>query len=150
MTSSRTDEGPAPVESGATLKTQTSSATAQPPPPSDDTVRVTYIPETVRAQIAAQVKADVMNKARDENWAAPRLMPEWASRLRINGAHYTVFKAFLGADPDNLELALVRQQLLAIKDSPDYDDVRVIASPNLGNSLISSTKLPGPPVTFSR
>lgn len=50
------------------------------------------------------------------------------SRLRINGAHYTVFKAFLDAAPDNLELALVRQQLLSIKDSPD-DDVRVIASP---------------------
>lgn len=58
---------------------------AMPPPPSDDTVRVTYIPESVRAQIAEQVKSEVMAKARDESWAAPRSLPEWATKLRISG-----------------------------------------------------------------
>ncbi len=58
---------------------------AMPPPPSDDTVRVTYIPETVKAQIREQIKAEIMNKARDENWAAPRTFPTWASKMRFNG-----------------------------------------------------------------
>lgn len=58
---------------------------AMPPPPSDDTVRVTYIPEAVKAQIREQIKSEIMTKARDESWAAPRLMPEWATKLRIAG-----------------------------------------------------------------
>lgn len=58
---------------------------AMPPPPADDTVRVTYIPETVKAQIREQIKTEIMGKARDENWAAPRTFPDWASKMRITG-----------------------------------------------------------------
>jgi DNA-binding IclR family transcriptional regulator len=50
------------------------------------------------------------------------------ARLRANGAHDSVFKAFLRLDSTDLELARVRQQGLAIRDTPD-DDVRVIACP---------------------
>ncbi|MES1179741.1 MAG: putative porin, partial [Hyphomicrobium sp.] len=46
---------------------------------------MTYIPPSVRAQIAEQVKTEVMAKARDESWAAPRSLPEWATRIRITG-----------------------------------------------------------------
>ncbi len=53
-------------------------------PPLDDTpdeVRVPYVPETVRRQITEQVREEVMQKARDENWANPRTLPGWTLRL---------------------------------------------------------------------
>lgn len=50
-----------------------------------DVVRVTYIPENVRAQLRAEVKADVMDQAREENWASPRTFPEWVTRFRVFG-----------------------------------------------------------------
>ena len=53
------------------------------PPPG--AVRVAYIPETVKAELREQIKADVMAKARDEKWAAPRTLPDWASRLKLAG-----------------------------------------------------------------
>ena len=58
---------------------------AEEAPPSDDTVRVTYIPETVKAQMREQIKQEIMAKARDENWAAPRSMPEWTQRIKVLG-----------------------------------------------------------------
>ncbi len=58
---------------------------AEEPPMPDDAVRVTYIPESVKAQIRDQVKQEVMATAKNENWAAPRSFPNWASRLRVGG-----------------------------------------------------------------
>jgi hypothetical protein len=58
---------------------------AAPEPPSDDAVRVTYVPEVVKQQLAAQVKQEVMTQARVENWADPRAVPEWVSRFRFFG-----------------------------------------------------------------
>ena len=54
-----------------------------PPPPGDssDEVRVPYVPETVRRQIADEVRNEVMQEARDENWASPRTLPAWILRL---------------------------------------------------------------------
>jgi hypothetical protein len=56
-----------------------------PLPPADDTVGVTYIPEVVKTQLRDELRAEVMTQARDENWAAPRSLPEWVSRFRLMG-----------------------------------------------------------------
>ena len=56
-------------------------ATTPPAGDSSDEVRVPYVPEIVRRQIAEEVQAEVMQKARDENWAAPRTLPAWTLRL---------------------------------------------------------------------
>jgi hypothetical protein len=63
---------------------------SQEPPPAlepgpDDTVRVTYIPEVVKAQLRDEIKQEVMQEARDERWAAPRTFPEWVSRIKLFG-----------------------------------------------------------------
>jgi hypothetical protein len=64
------------------------SDAAEPPAPStppaedsSDEVRVPYVPEIVRKQIADEVREEVMQKARDENWASPRSLPGWTLRL---------------------------------------------------------------------
>jgi len=60
-------------------------AAAAPPPDSDDTVRVTYIPESVKAQLRDEIKEEVMQQARTERWAAPRTFPDWVSRVTLFG-----------------------------------------------------------------
>ncbi|MHA3772466.1 putative porin [Verrucomicrobiota bacterium sgz303538] len=64
------------------------TAAAAPAPeiaPSADDVRVTYIPETVKAQMREEIKQDVMEQARHENWIAARAVPDWAARIRLFG-----------------------------------------------------------------
>jgi hypothetical protein len=48
-------------------------------------IRVTYVPEFVRKQIADQVRAQVMDQAQQEGWAAPDALPEWTKRIKIIG-----------------------------------------------------------------
>lgn len=70
----------------ATVQAGGAGVAPEPPlPDSDDAVRVTYIPETVKAQIRDELRAEVMDKARSENWAAPRLFPDWVSRMKLFG-----------------------------------------------------------------
>lgn len=52
---------------------------------SEDAVRVTYIPETVKAQLRDELRQEVMTQARQENWAAPRTFPDWVSRFKLFG-----------------------------------------------------------------
>lgn len=54
-------------------------------PVTDDTVRVTYIPEVVKDEIRDDLRQDVMKQAYEENWAAPRTLPEWITNLRLFG-----------------------------------------------------------------
>jgi hypothetical protein len=61
------------------------AAEMTPPPPTDDEVRVPYVPDIVKQEITADVKRDVMEQARDENWAAPRAIPDWVTRWRFSG-----------------------------------------------------------------
>lgn len=75
------------VEARAQAQKDAAAAVAAqaPAPPSDETVRVTYIPEIVRAQMRDEIKQEVMTQARDENWAAPRTLPDWLLRFRFMG-----------------------------------------------------------------
>jgi hypothetical protein len=55
-----------------------------PPAPSSQ-IRVTYVPQFIRKQIADQVRAQVMDQAQTEGWAAPDALPEWTKRITLNG-----------------------------------------------------------------
>jgi hypothetical protein len=46
---------------------------------------VTYVPQIVRDQIAAQVRNEVMQQAQNQGWAAPNQIPEWTQRITIYG-----------------------------------------------------------------
>lgn len=69
----------------AQVATQLTKASAPVPPPDDDTVRVTYIPEFVKAQLRDQIKSEVFAQAKAEHWAAPDLLPSWVPRSRVAG-----------------------------------------------------------------
>ena len=61
------------------------AAAAQAAPPSEDTVRVTYIPEVVKDQIRDDLRSEVMKQAYEEKWASPRAFPTWVTNLRLFG-----------------------------------------------------------------
>ena len=48
-------------------------------------IRVTYVPQFVRKQIADEVRAQVMGEAKEEGWAAPDALPEWTKRFKLYG-----------------------------------------------------------------
>jgi hypothetical protein len=58
-----------------------------------DAVRVTYVPENIKAdisnQVAAQLKPSVVNEvvaqAKNEKWGVPGALPEWVSNLNLYG-----------------------------------------------------------------
>ncbi len=91
----------AAMQAAAQVAVQIATQAADAPPAGDDAVRVTYIPETVKAQMREQIKSDVMAQAREENWAAPRTQPEWVTRFRVAGdirVRYEVDKFPTGND----------------------------------------------------
>jgi hypothetical protein len=63
-------------------KTASAAAAAAMPP---GTKRVTYVPEIVKKQLRDELRNEVMVQARDEGWASPGKVPEWASRIRLFG-----------------------------------------------------------------
>jgi hypothetical protein len=56
-----------------------------PPPTPAGQIRVTYVPQFVRKQIADEVRAQVLDQAQAEGWAAPDALPEWTKRVKIIG-----------------------------------------------------------------
>ena len=69
----------------AAIQVEQKVAATIPPPPSDDEVRVPYVPEVVKDEMRDEIKADVMKQARAENWADPREVPDWVPRFRFTG-----------------------------------------------------------------
>lgn len=55
------------------------------PAPSDDTVRVPYIPEVVKKQIRDELRADIKQQAKDEKWASATKIPDWVTKFRVKG-----------------------------------------------------------------
>lgn len=76
---------PAPAQMAATEMAPTTEAAGEEEVVPEDTVRVTYVPEVVKAQLREEIKQDVMAQAREENWANPRTFPEWVSKFRLFG-----------------------------------------------------------------
>jgi hypothetical protein len=56
-----------------------------PPAVNGAQIRVTYVPQFIRQQIADQVRAQVMDQAQAEGWAQPDALPEWTKRIKVFG-----------------------------------------------------------------
>ena len=100
-----------------------------PPPPAEDEVRVTYVPEVVKAQIRNEIKEEVMNQAREEHWAAPNNMPEWVDRFRLFGDLRVRYEGdFYPSGNDNTGAF---PNFNAINTGPPFDVTGTVFSPQI-------------------
>jgi hypothetical protein len=92
----------APVPGTAAGRAADGKATAALAAPPAGTIRVPYIPETVRQQIRDEVKADVLAQAEKQGWASPgKAAPDWVHnilfygdfRLRSQSSFYSRFNS---------------------------------------------------------
>lgn len=60
---------------------KTATAAAKEP----GVVRVPYVPEIVRKQIAEEVREEVIAQAKAERWGDANAVPEWVDRIKIEG-----------------------------------------------------------------
>jgi hypothetical protein len=71
---------------GSAAATGAAADTEAPPAPAKKgEIRVTYVPQFVRKQIADEVRAQVMGQVQTEGWAEPNALPEWTKRVRVFG-----------------------------------------------------------------
>jgi hypothetical protein len=75
----------APAPAGRRAPAAPALESEEAPPTPAGQIRVTYVPQFVRKQIADEVRAQVMDQAQAEGWAAPDALPEWTKRVRIIG-----------------------------------------------------------------
>jgi hypothetical protein len=71
-----------------TASAQAASAQATAPslpPPAPGTTRISYVPETVKAQLRDEIRREVIQQAKAENWAQPNVIPEWTRRITLSG-----------------------------------------------------------------
>ena len=100
-----------------------------PPAEGEDTVSVSYVPEIVKQQLRDEIKQEVMEQARNENWANPRIFPTWVLRLtpfmdlrlRYEGIFYPSGNDNTGAFPN----------FNAINTGPPFDVTGTTFSPQL-------------------
>lgn len=78
------------------------------PQPNATDVRVTYVPEVVKQELREQIKFDVVEEAKLNNWALPAVVPEWVNRIdpladfrfRWQGNYYPEGNDATGAFPN--------------------------------------------------
>jgi hypothetical protein len=119
-----------PVAPGESpLETAAPPAVSSRVPDGEDEVRVTYVPEIVKQQLRDEIRQDVMEQAREENWANPRTFPAWALRItpfadfrmRYEGIFFPSGNDNTGAFPN----------FNAINTGPPFDVTGTTFSPQL-------------------
>jgi len=73
-------------------------ADASAPPMEAGDVGVSYVPEPVRQQMQAEIKAQVMAEAREQEWAAKNPRPEWQEKWDVFGDLRTRYEGTFFAD----------------------------------------------------
>jgi len=58
---------------------------AEPLQAKQNEIRVTYVPQFIRKQIADEVRAQVLTESQQEGWAAPGVIPDWTRRFTLYG-----------------------------------------------------------------
>ncbi len=64
---------------------RTATLTAPAPDDKSKTVRVPYVPESVKNEMREQIKQEVLSQAKKERWGEPGALPDWIDRIRWEG-----------------------------------------------------------------
>lgn len=76
---------PAGRETASTVKESSPAEPAATGPRTPPTVRVPYVPETVKIEIREQIKQEVLAQAKTERWGEPGALPGWLDRFTFAG-----------------------------------------------------------------
>ena len=87
------------------------------------TVRVPYIPESVKAQIKEDIRLEVLATARDERWADARQLPAWLKTFNFEGDIRVREETALLAST-NTPASLYRSQVESPAWSPDLTNTQ--------------------------
>ena len=77
--------GAAPSHGKRGAATAQAAPEAEAAPAPGTGIRVTYVPQFIRRQIADQVRSEVMAQTKEEGWAEPDALPEWTKRFKLYG-----------------------------------------------------------------
>ncbi|MHB1080666.1 MAG: putative porin [Prosthecobacter sp.] len=124
----------AKAQAQALAETQAAVAaqTAMPPvQPDAEEVRVTYIPESVKAQIRDQLRTEVFAQARAQHWAAPGSVPEWTQRIKMFGDVRTLYQGFSYPDGNNNTGVFPNFNLINTGQPFDVSPTSTVFSPQL-------------------
>jgi len=104
---------------------------AAAPPPTEDSMRVTYIPEIVKAQLRDQIKSEMIAAIRNGDEITPNrpMAPEWTSRIRISGD--VRLRADKTAFPDGNDNTGSFPNFNAINTGVPFDTSGTVFSPQL-------------------
>src|SRR5262245_47145056 len=53
--------------------------------PPAGTVRVPYVPESVKNEMRAELRKEIASQAKEERWGTPGALPDWLGRLSWDG-----------------------------------------------------------------
>jgi hypothetical protein len=73
------------VAGNASSPGNASASGASPSRPEPGVIRVPYVPESVKKQIADQVREEVVAQAKAERWGDANAVPEWVDRVKVEG-----------------------------------------------------------------
>lgn len=77
-------------------------------------VRVPYVPESVKMQIADQIREEVIAQAKTERWGDINAVPEWVDRLKLDGDVRVRFQSdrFGDGNPTPLQFLATEGQVI--------------------------------------
>lgn len=102
-------------------------------------VRVPYVPESVRKQIANQVREEVVAQAKVERWGDVNAVPEWVDRLKWNGDIRVRYQRdmFASDNPSPLQFKVIEGQDIS-NTSEDRNRFRLRARLGLNAKITQS------------
>ena len=100
-------------------------AAAPPDASAPEVKRVVYVPESVKAELREEIKKEVLDQAKRENWAAPNGIPDWLKRFKLKGDIRTRWeRSLFGAGNANTG------------DFPDFNAINTGKPVNVASNLI--------------
>jgi hypothetical protein len=117
----------APAGSGAAApvppaNTPSSGSAVAGPPLAPGTVRVPYVPESVKQEITNEIKQDVAAQAKAERWGEPGAYPDWMKVFNWYGDLRLRYQAAM-FPPGNAPAAVLQQYGVNISNSTETDEM---------------------------
>ncbi|MEQ6341176.1 MAG: putative porin [Gammaproteobacteria bacterium] len=83
------EQGAITKEKSGELMSEIEKSPAETETPEEEvdkkTVRVPYVPETVKQEMTEQIRKDVLAQAKREQWGKPGAIPDWAQKIKWEG-----------------------------------------------------------------